>query len=324
MTELDLINKLNAYAMSNSPLAFCQKITETIEEPIAGTAPRAKHYIFMSWPKSRWGYDALDAKGLPNELKDWLNQQNQTYGKTAFRLIHQKTRKTAHVRIFLLPGGIHYAEVPLSELMDVLTAHFQGNPPPKYLQPPLTSPVVFICTNGRHDKCCAKFGQRIFKQTRQTVSTRESQIDVWESTHLGGHRFAATSMVFPVGHAYGRLYAEDISPWLECLEQKKVYAPAFRGNTNLELLEQTAEAYIQQYGYRKKWDSQIELSKVQEISETQVRFKAKVIQKNAKKVKPITLEVNLIKKSFTGPASCNKLDAPEERIRWVLKSLNEI
>jgi hypothetical protein len=65
---------------------------------------------------------------------------------------------------------------------------------------PVSDPMLLVCTHGRRDRCCAVDGRAL---ARAVVATGES--DVWESTHLGGHRFAPTALVLPTGYLYGRL-----------------------------------------------------------------------------------------------------------------------
>ena len=60
-----------------------------------------------------------------------------------------------------------------------------------------------MCTNGRRDRCCALLGRPL---AAEIVAAGHSE--VWEVTHLGGHRFSPTMLVLPHGYAYGRLTAE--------------------------------------------------------------------------------------------------------------------
>ena len=58
-----------------------------------------------------------------------------------------------------------------------------------------------ICTNGRHDPCCAAHGTPVYQQ----LVAHAGEERVWQTTHLGGHRLAATMLAFPQGLAYGHL-----------------------------------------------------------------------------------------------------------------------
>ncbi|MEU9076427.1 sucrase ferredoxin [Kitasatospora sp. NPDC048538] len=64
-------------------------------------------------------------------------------------------------------------------------------------------PVALVCTNGRRDRCCALLGRPLAAELAAAGHS-----EVWEVTHLGGHRFSPTMLVLPYGYAYGRLTAE--------------------------------------------------------------------------------------------------------------------
>ena len=67
-----------------------------------------------------------------------------------------------------------------------------GRPDPRTL--------LLVCTNGRRDVCCALRGRPIAQQLARRFGDQ-----VWETTHTGGHRFAPTAVLLPVGYLYGRL-----------------------------------------------------------------------------------------------------------------------
>jgi hypothetical protein len=58
-----------------------------------------------------------------------------------------------------------------------------------------------VCTNGRHDPCCAAQGMPVYQALVECAGAKA----VWQTSHLGGHRLAATMIAFPQGIAYGHL-----------------------------------------------------------------------------------------------------------------------
>jgi len=58
-----------------------------------------------------------------------------------------------------------------------------------------------VCTNGRHDPCCAARGTPFY----QALIEYAGEDKVWQTTHIGGHRMAATMIAFPQGIVYGHL-----------------------------------------------------------------------------------------------------------------------
>lgn len=62
--------------------------------------------------------------------------------------------------------------------------------------------LTLVCTNGKRDQCCAIDG-------RALVEDLADVSDVWECSHIGGHRFAPVVLHLPDGHVYGRVSAAD-------------------------------------------------------------------------------------------------------------------
>ena len=62
-----------------------------------------------------------------------------------------------------------------------------------------------VCTNGRHDPCCAAHGTPFY----QALIEYTGEGKVWQTSHIGGHRMAATMIAFPQGIVYGHLDPSD-------------------------------------------------------------------------------------------------------------------
>ncbi len=61
-------------------------------------------------------------------------------------------------------------------------------------------PVHLVCAHGRRDRCCGQKGSALFR-----ALATGSQEHIWQTSHLGGHRFAACVLSLPHGIYYGRL-----------------------------------------------------------------------------------------------------------------------
>lgn len=69
-------------------------------------------------------------------------------------------------------------------------------------------PLILVCTHANRDACCALRGRPVAASL-----TRTWPDEVWECTHLNGHRFAATLLLLPDGAVYGGLdlpHAEQV------------------------------------------------------------------------------------------------------------------
>ncbi len=70
---------------------------------------------------------------------------------------------------------------------------------------PVDHPLLVVCTHGKRDRCCAKNGRPLYDALRRETESGW----VWQSTHVGGDRFAGNVVVFPQGLYYGRVEPGD-------------------------------------------------------------------------------------------------------------------
>ena len=105
-----------------------------------------------------------------------------------------------------------------------------------------TDPFFVVCTNGKKDKCCAKFGFPVFK----FIENHDKAIPVFESTHVGGDRFAANAVCLPQGIYYGRVMVEDVDAILEATDRQQVHYPNYRGLCTRSFLYQSVECYLRE------------------------------------------------------------------------------
>ncbi|WP_201464886.1 sucrase ferredoxin [Janibacter melonis] len=63
-----------------------------------------------------------------------------------------------------------------------------------------TDPLVLVCCHGKKDVCCAVEGRLVARVLDDVLPG-----SVWETTHLGGDRFAGNLAILPEGSMYGRV-----------------------------------------------------------------------------------------------------------------------
>ena len=96
---------------------------------------------------------------------------------------------------------------------------------------------VLVCTNGRHDACCATFGRPIVRWLRTSAWAG----DVWECSHIGGDRFAANIVLLPDSLYFGHVDRRSAEQILEAHDAGRLELSCFRGRSTLRLAEQAAE-----------------------------------------------------------------------------------
>jgi hypothetical protein len=133
-------------------------------------------------------------------------------------------------------GGVFGADLPsLDALLSLdILALFEGG------GEPITGSVVLVCTHGVRDVCCAREGAPVFK----ALEAHGVQ-NLWQTTHLGGHRFAATLVVLPAGLQFGRVTASEVPDLVSELAEGRVYRlDRFRGCTALPREAQVIDAHL--------------------------------------------------------------------------------
>jgi hypothetical protein len=101
-------------------------------------------------------------------------------------------------------------------------------------------PLILVCTNGRHDQCCANRGRPLIRALRESRWADH----VWECSHIGGDRFAANVVVLPQSLYFGRVEPDSAVPMLEALDTGRVDLSCYRGRTSLTLAEQAVEHFV--------------------------------------------------------------------------------
>jgi hypothetical protein len=107
---------------------------------------------------------------------------------------------------------------------------------------PVAHPLFLVCTHGKHDRCCAKYGRPLYDAVREQVEEGWA----WQSTHVGGDRFAGNLVTLPDGVYYGRVEPSEAWPVIEASLAGRVHLPCYRGRSSLGFAAQAAELGVRQ------------------------------------------------------------------------------
>ena len=86
--------------------------------------------------------------------------------------------------------------------------------------------VALVCTNGKRDQCCALRGRPVAEAVAAIPGW-----DCWESTHLGGPRYAATMLLLPTGDMFGWLDQQTAVAAVERFDAGQFLLPHYRGRS---------------------------------------------------------------------------------------------
>lgn len=215
----------------------CSALSADADEPLAGTAPTDASWLFVERP-GPWGPQALtDSRldpavaahlaGLPNTRVQLIRKPGRDTGDAA----------TGPIRIFAaraMPDGVRVTGGAVETERDLLDIH-----PESHRLTEHDRPLLLVCANGKRDRCCAERGRPV----AAALAERWAE-ETWETTHLGGHRFAATMLALPSGLVLGRLDASNAEQTVEEVLAGNVPGLLTRGRVGVSAAEQAAELHL--------------------------------------------------------------------------------
>jgi len=222
----------------------CSAVAEAISEPLAGTAATARSWLCVEQP-GPWGRDALSASHLDTGVSQELAA---LAAGTGVRIVlirrpghHPDRHRPVPRHVYLAhtaPGRTWLERAMIGDPKALLDLDFEraGAGEPGLLGERVTDSLLLVCTNGRRDVCCALRGRPLAAALATTGGEA-----VWESTHLGGHRFAPTAVLLPTGYAYGHL---DAAAGARLLERASVVTQNCRGRSTWPPAGQVAELAV--------------------------------------------------------------------------------
>jgi hypothetical protein len=230
----------------------CADAARARGEPIAASAARYRRYLLLE-AAGPWGASALDERHLTAPVARSLARAAADANANVL-LIRRPGRQRPAPAVAGTPettggaGGVARAwavadtapeaervlwgtwETPGDllglDLTAALPARAASSGPQR---------VALICTNGKRDRCCAIHGRPVAETLAATPGW-----DSWESTHLGGHRFAATIMLLPTGDMFGRLDQRTAVAAVERFDAGQFLLSHYRGRSGQPLPAQAA------------------------------------------------------------------------------------
>ena len=197
----------------------CATLSRALTEPLYGTASVVRGWVLLEQP-GPWGREAVTESRLEPALAAEL----------------ERAAEAAHLRLLLIrrPGrrggpGDRRGGPPVdqgasqphacfvahtsqggrwlerrrlddpAELLELDMAAVVAGKRPHFGEA-VEEPVYLVCTNGRHDRCCATYG----RPAALALAASHGEL-IWESSHVGGDRFAGNLVCLPGGHYFGRV-----------------------------------------------------------------------------------------------------------------------
>ncbi|MBK8446009.1 MAG: sucrase ferredoxin [Micropruina sp.] len=215
----------------------CSVASEQRGETLAGTASTVRHFLMLEDP-GPWGPEILRSQRLPGPVRQPLLHWQHEFGVRPL-LIRRPGRYLAGPRrVFVVNARHGWCETTLvhnlAEVADLDLSAIAGGAGVGLERH--DDPLLLVCTHGRHDACCAERGRPL----AEALALRWPDL-VWESSHLGGDRFAANLLILPEAHSYGRLTPEQAPQVVADHLAGLVSLEHYRGHCTVPWPEQAAE-----------------------------------------------------------------------------------
>lgn len=226
----------------------CAEQSAASGEPLAGTAAHTRAWIIIEYARF-WPARILEGGDLEDPARAALRAAMAAVPGARVQFIRRpSSRSERRCAVFLARSGpsgwvwrteiddhAELAEWPLERWLS-------GDAPPTDAPGARwTEPLVLVCTHGKRDVCCARTGPALFTALCEQLGGPS----VWQTTHLGGHRYAPTLVSLPDGYCYGRVQLEDAPALSAGIRAGRLYdLTQVRGRSDLPAPAQRADLAV--------------------------------------------------------------------------------
>ena len=213
----------------------CSVASQEAGESLAGTAVESVDRWLLLEVTDPWAPKVLHTDALPELVRARLAEWLQT-PRSRLQLIRRPGRPGKRSRFMVVSSVSDRQQASTLELdryEDLLDVELDTLP----MTP--AAPMCLVCVHGRRDRCCALHGGAVFR------AIQARGVDVWQTSHLGGHRFAACALWLPDGLMYGRLRAEHAEGFVRARRAGQIgQLDLFRGRAAYDPPTQAAEIFL--------------------------------------------------------------------------------
>ena len=222
---------------------FCSVRSTEADEKTFGTASMGDAWLLLEYSQP-WGAKAFSESTLSEAVKSYLSGVLEKVPRSRLLLIKQTRKVKEPFTLFVVRSRessssiIKFEFSEHEQLLDLDLASALAGASPSG-STPWNGPLFLVCTHGKRDKCCAKFGIPIYK----TIKTLAGELSVWQCSHVGGDRFAANVVCFPDGIFYGHVTETNAKLIVEEYYDRRIVLTNFRGRSCYPFPVQAAEFF---------------------------------------------------------------------------------
>jgi hypothetical protein len=227
--------------MASRRRPLCSDVSRAKSEPLSATASRLDHWLLVEY-SGLWARKPLTGQALGEQIKAHLRDELSRVAPARLLFIKRPERRGERaIKLYFgttLERQARFFERELDAYTDLLGLDLTD---PRGADP-LDHPLFVVCTHGKRDRCCAVYGRPLYDAARHELD----EDWVWQSTHVGGDRFAGNVVLFPPGLYFGRVGPTDASPLIEACLAGQVPLDHYRGRCCYSFAEQAAERALRE------------------------------------------------------------------------------
>ena len=221
----------------------CSAVSLALGEPLQATASLVRNWVLVEQPGA-WGPVALHESGLPAEVAGGLAALARRHRFRVLLIRRPERPEDSSRHCFVAHSGRRsrwIEERVVGDVTELLEVDFEPLAAGRRVQfgSLRPRPLYLVCTNGRHDPCCANLGRPVARALHA-----RSDGSVWECSHFGGDRFAGNLVCLPDGLYYGRLSADDARRVVDRYERGEIDLEHYRGRAGEAFAAQAAEYFV--------------------------------------------------------------------------------
>ena len=217
---------------------FCADLARDNDEPLAATASRIDHWFLIEY-RGLWTRDALPGSGLSDQVKHHLREQVASVRHGRLLFVRRPDRR-GHPSLVAFAAASRPGETVLTRTEFEAYEDLRGVD--------LTSgsrvehPLFLVCTHGKHDPCCARYGRPLYEALRDELDPEWA----WQVSHIGGDRFAGNLVCLPGGIYYGRVDRAAAGSVLDEHLAGRILLDHYRGRSIYTFQVQAAERWVRE------------------------------------------------------------------------------
>jgi hypothetical protein len=223
--------------------SFCTELCSADGEEMHGTGGFGNVWVLLEYSKP-WGKKVIGESDLSPEVKAHLSGLTKTIPGSKLLFIKQAPALREFITLFVAvcrETEPYIYEVHLKSYEELLELDINKiiSGEAQHSGTLIDHPLFLVCTHGKYDRCCAKYGYGVYRSMRNYVGNNS-----WQSSHVGGHRFAANVVCLPHGIFYGRVTEDEVKHIVDEYTQQRIYLERFRGRACYTRPAQVAESFV--------------------------------------------------------------------------------